>query len=241
MTEPKFTSESPSEDDLQYLEDFLDSDSSSESSMTIAMLDGFLTAIVSGPNTIAPSVWMPLVWDGSDPPEMPAFESEEQAERLFGTVFRLLNDIVGSLMSDPEEHTLLIDQAETDDGQMVELIDNWCVGFMQGVSLDKDGWMPLILERQDLFSTLLLFGTDIDEGGDAIGAKTARNEGHVDKALLTIDELNDYSMDLQEVIPQIHNYWLEKRKPIRVEPKPGRNDICPCGSGKKFKHCHALN
>ncbi|HUQ51722.1 MAG TPA: SEC-C metal-binding domain-containing protein [Gammaproteobacteria bacterium] len=21
---------------------------------------------------------------------------------------------------------------------------------------------------------------------------------------------------------------------------PGRNDPCPCGSGKKFKHCHAL-
>ncbi|MGC4007286.1 MAG: SEC-C metal-binding domain-containing protein [Pirellulales bacterium] len=21
-------------------------------------------------------------------------------------------------------------------------------------------------------------------------------------------------------------------------PKVGRNDPCPCGSGKKFKHCH---
>ena len=27
-----------------------------------------------------------------------------------------------------------------------------------------------------------------------------------------------------------------KRKP----PKVGRNDICPCGSGKKFKHCHLI-
>ncbi len=24
----------------------------------------------------------------------------------------------------------------------------------------------------------------------------------------------------------------------RVAPKVGRNDLCPCGSGKKFKHCH---
>ena len=24
----------------------------------------------------------------------------------------------------------------------------------------------------------------------------------------------------------------------RAEPKVGRNDPCPCGSGKKFKHCH---
>lgn len=28
-----------------------------------------------------------------------------------------------------------------------------------------------------------------------------------------------------------------KRQPIRVGPKIGRNDPCPCGSGKKYKHC----
>ena len=26
--------------------------------------------------------------------------------------------------------------------------------------------------------------------------------------------------------------------PVRTEPKTGRNEPCPCGSGKKFKHCH---
>ena len=29
-----------------------------------------------------------------------------------------------------------------------------------------------------------------------------------------------------------------KQEPIRVDPKIGRNDSCPCGSGKKFKNCH---
>jgi preprotein translocase subunit SecA len=29
----------------------------------------------------------------------------------------------------------------------------------------------------------------------------------------------------------------EKVKPVRTGPKVGRNDPCPCGSGKKFKHC----
>lgn len=29
-----------------------------------------------------------------------------------------------------------------------------------------------------------------------------------------------------------------KREPVRVEEKVGRNDPCPCGSGKKYKHCH---
>ncbi|HEU4436966.1 MAG TPA: SEC-C metal-binding domain-containing protein, partial [candidate division Zixibacteria bacterium] len=30
----------------------------------------------------------------------------------------------------------------------------------------------------------------------------------------------------------------EKQKPVRVDPKIGRNDPCPCGSGKKYKKCH---
>ncbi len=33
----------------------------------------------------------------------------------------------------------------------------------------------------------------------------------------------------------------EKAKPIRTGPKVGRNDSCPCGSGKKYKHCCGKN
>jgi preprotein translocase subunit SecA len=29
-----------------------------------------------------------------------------------------------------------------------------------------------------------------------------------------------------------------KPEPIRVEKRVGRNDPCPCGSGKKYKNCH---
>ena len=29
-----------------------------------------------------------------------------------------------------------------------------------------------------------------------------------------------------------------KREPVRAQHTVGRNDPCPCGSGKKFKHCH---
>jgi preprotein translocase subunit SecA len=32
----------------------------------------------------------------------------------------------------------------------------------------------------------------------------------------------------------------QKVEPVRVDKKVGRNDPCPCGSGKKFKQCHGL-
>ncbi len=32
-----------------------------------------------------------------------------------------------------------------------------------------------------------------------------------------------------------------KQEPVRVGPKIGRNDPCPCGSGKKYKQCHGKN
>jgi preprotein translocase subunit SecA len=32
----------------------------------------------------------------------------------------------------------------------------------------------------------------------------------------------------------------QKITPVRVENKIGRNDPCPCGSGKKYKNCHGV-
>ena len=42
-----------------------------------------------------------------------------------------------------------------------------------------------------------------------------------------------YRQAIESSIPQ-----PEKREPVIVEPKAGRNDPCPCGSGKKYKQCH---
>jgi preprotein translocase subunit SecA len=51
-----------------------------------------------------------------------------------------------------------------------------------------------------------------------------------------IDEAGqDYGANERDYIdPSSQN----KQEPIRVEPKIGRNDPCPCGSGKKYKQCH---
>lgn len=45
-------------------------------------------------------------------------------------------------------------------------------------------------------------------------------------------ENDDYGANEQDMMNP------PKREPIRVENKVGRNDPCPCGSGKKYKNCH---
>jgi preprotein translocase subunit SecA len=43
-----------------------------------------------------------------------------------------------------------------------------------------------------------------------------------------------------DLLSQSHSDTQEKRKPqpVNVEKQIGRNEPCPCGSGKKYKHCH---
>ncbi|MDE3066530.1 MAG: preprotein translocase subunit SecA [Verrucomicrobiota bacterium] len=40
-----------------------------------------------------------------------------------------------------------------------------------------------------------------------------------------------------DVVSEAAAAVAEKARPVRVGPKVGRNDPCPCGSGKKYKHC----
>ncbi len=44
----------------------------------------------------------------------------------------------------------------------------------------------------------------------------------------------------QDLLAQSHSDTQQRQitQPIRVEKKVGRNDPCPCGSGKKYKNCH---
>jgi preprotein translocase subunit SecA len=40
-----------------------------------------------------------------------------------------------------------------------------------------------------------------------------------------------------ESVSQMHNFAQKPEPYRRPEPKTGRNDPCPCASGKKYKHC----
>ncbi|MFN8790100.1 MAG: YecA family protein [Bdellovibrionales bacterium] len=55
------------------------------------------------------------------------------------------------------------------------------------------------------------------------------------------DQLKEHHGEFVTGIRDLRSQWIEDIKQsatvVRAEPKVGRNDPCPCGSGKKFKQC----
>jgi uncharacterized protein len=210
-----------------------------EESMDISTLDGFLTAIVCGPKTIMPSEWMRWVWDMERGEDAPEFKNQAQAQRILGFLVRHMNDIARTLTREPEQYEPLL-MENPNGGDPIPILDEWCSGFMKGVQLDSEGWLPVIAGKPDWMSTILLYGTE--EGWEALKKKN-----------LSLDEHEALAEGLAGTVQKIHALWLEergkqiaegtlpkvvRRAPVRNTPKVGRNDPCPCGSGKKFKQCH---
>jgi preprotein translocase subunit SecA len=54
-------------------------------------------------------------------------------------------------------------------------------------------------------------------------------------------DMSKYETSRTDALQAGSNTQERNREPVRVEKKVGRNDPCPCGSGKKFKACHGQN
>lgn len=217
-----------SDQEFEELEAFLMSDATGDESMDISTLDGFLTAIVSGPNLIKPSVWLPLVWGQAHP----KWQSPAEAEHFMSMVMRQMNTIIDVLMNDPEDFEPVVFTREFE-GKTIHIIDEWCAGYVMGMNLDEAGWKPLLdsPDHHHLLATILIYGTEV--GFEQRETDPSINEQH-----------DQFVADLNLGIRGIYQYWAEARragaqlKTIRHDtPIPGRNDPCPCGSGKKFKKC----
>lgn len=225
------------DDEINELDQFLLNAEGIDESMDISTLDGYLTAITCGPKTIMPSEWMRWVWDMQRGEAAPEFTSEKQAQRILGLMMRHMNDISQTLRLDPDHYEPLL-MENPNDGDPIPILDEWCCGFLKGVDLDAVGWLPVTAGKPEWMSTLMLYGTE--EGWEVLKKKN-----------LSLDEHKALAQGLAETVRKIHALWREQRRPsggalsraARSEPvrnpdKVGRNEPCPCGSGKKFKQCH---
>ena len=94
------------EAEIAQLEDFLMSDSVPEEAMDISMMDGFITALASGPSLTLPSAMLRWIWDSEQGQDGPMFASAAEAESIITLILRHWNDINETLNHTPDEYNL---------------------------------------------------------------------------------------------------------------------------------------
>lgn len=213
--------------ELEELAHFLDDNAVPRDGMSLEMLDGYLTAIVSGPEAIPPSEWMPYLWQ----PDGGEFEwqSAAQAQRVLDLIMRHMNSIVAMLDDAGDDYSPLLNDYDFD-GTAVTFAQEWALGYLQGVGLREDAWQTL-LEDTDFAEDFAAIEA-LAEGPQDESEETARK---------TQPERDEQIGAMLGFVIDAHRQWLEDRSepqtPVRAEAKPGRNDPCSCGSGRKYKVC----
>lgn len=204
-----------------------------EESMTLDMLDGFLHAIAIGPETVMPSQWLPRVWGQEEGDMMPPADDLEQVNHLLGLVMRHFNSIVFGFGQRPPFVEPLWNTVQHEDLGEVDDAEMWAHGFTEGVKLNPAAWQPLLNDPQGArwYRPIGLLGEGVFSPDQ-------------DALTRTPQQRHALAEEIEGNLVQIHAFWLplrhavaERQQAKRMGPKVGRNEPCPCGSGKKFKKC----
>jgi uncharacterized protein len=201
--------------DHDELDRFLESEAMPKSGLSSAGLDGLLTALVLCPDAVEPELWLPWVWDTKNGTARPAFADEAQEGRLveliLGREARIRDAIAG------EEF-----MPRLEDGGGDKSAHRWGEGFVLGMTLSPERWDKLLDRHSELVSPMLLLGTP--------------------RGRETLAENDSGAVVIQGIpgaVAALHTHFrTHAGVPLRrAEAKVGRNEPCPCGSGKKFKKC----
>jgi uncharacterized protein len=211
------------------LDTFLMSNQTPDDCMQLSDLDGFLTGVAIGPELIMPSEWLPAIWQGGEP----EFKDVEQAERIMEIIMARYNEIIHLLDDEPGAFEPILYEAP--DGRM--LAADWAEGFMDAFGLRIDSWDAMFEDEDCRF----LMGPIMAQLHDKDG------KPFIDGSLEEVQEIREECAEsLPYAVKGMHDFWKARRQPANLAGGPtrkkvGRNDPCPCGSGRKFKRCCGAN
>jgi uncharacterized protein len=183
--------------DLEELAEYLDSDLSPDDCMGLSDLDGYLAAIIVGPEFIMPSEWLPVIWRE----EEPKFESTAHAEMIIGLIMGRYNEIITGFNSDPEEFEPIFWRRPT--GEVIVM--DWAAGFLDAIEARSAAWGPLFGHNKAklLLEPLLILGDD----------------GELDDERDPDDRWKEFHASRSDAIPNcvigIHKFWkdyMDRRK-----------------------------
>jgi uncharacterized protein len=198
--------------------------------MGLEELDGFFAALIAGPETVMPSEYNREVFGGkmSDTCE---FSSLEEANEILGLMMRHWNTIAGTLFKEEVYVPLLLE-----DEHGVAHGNDWARGFMRGMEMRHDGWAELVNDEENggwLIPMMMLYH-EHDEAPE------------MRPGPITPEKREDIITHMAAGLVGAYRYFRQQGEvgagTNTTEPRPrtskvGRNDPCPCGSGKKYKRC----
>ena len=104
--------------------------SNNNSVNNVSELDGFFSALGSGPENIVPERWLASIWGGDE--YIPRWKSKEEGDRFVSAVLVTYKRLLQALGSDTYS-ALFIDKKL--DGKHIIIVDDWCKGFMRGLNM----------------------------------------------------------------------------------------------------------
>ena len=228
--------------DLDRLHDLLSAIPAERDGMTIAELDGYVAALIVCPDTIPPSEWLPRVWGGEH-----EFGDVDEAEATIAAVMGHYNRIARELAEHPEDYAPVL---EIDPNGGETLWEPWIDGFERAMRLRPDAWEEIAL-------------SDDEEASASISMIVALNDFYYGRSELTEEPQDELDRLAPGMIPEFVrnlNAWTKSRQigkrgrggagfhtpsvhddPPAFGRKVGRNEPCPCGSGRKYKRCCGAN
>jgi uncharacterized protein len=208
--------------ELDRLETLLDSEPLRGDAMPLDALQGLFFAIASGPDPIAPAEWLSVALG-----ENPEFAGDAQKRETIELLMRFQRQAAAEVAGEGFEFILYGPEGGDKD------YATWCSGYLDGVGLASVDWF----ERGDPDEVDELLYPFVVLAGE-LPAKE-RRAFRPDEWAKLVKACED---GLADAIVDIREYWEAVRTPLqtvrRAAPKIGRNDPCPCGSGKKYKKCH---
>lgn len=228
-------------------------------SMLLGAAHGFFTAELCGPLPMPFAEAIDIVLGEAE------FATPRQEKRMRALLGRLWLEVEAQLDAG-EDFEPLLHQAENEDGTTVTLYADWCLGFLDAVE-NSEAWQEHLSaetpsdepERSApltfaLSPIALLAYRGIWEAQEAMVREggTLDDEDRMDLppafrddvSVLEDAQVQELVAHLGDAVLAIDALAAEWRAeddgpvqlPLRVE-KIGRNDPCPCGSGKKYKKC----
>lgn len=212
----------------------------------VVMLDGYLCGVLVQPVMLQPDAWLPHIFDFEGQP-LPDDVDASWLDRTKSLILRRHAALNRAMVEDGWFDPLVLEFDEDHPSEAGE--PDPMVAALHPVSQSLMPWVAGFQHATICFPDLL------EMPDDAVLSALARIFRHLPaetdeekEVVATLDReqplttLEDGIEDMVVAVADLQDLTREQRYKVdtikRESPKVGRNDPCPCGSGKKYKHCH---